>query len=573
MRKAILGVVVAAALAGSAWWWFGREGKHGGPMPQDADAPLTFVPADTPYVFANLEPIPAADLDAWLAQSETMIGLWRTQYDSVYARLAGDEQMQTAKPWLKAIDDEFHGKTLRQSLEMLGFSLQSHSAIYGIGLAPVIRVQLADPAAFGAFVARIEAKGGSKIPTGKIGDLDYWQFADARSPLRGIVALQGNHLVLTLAPAADDAALRTLLGIDKPAQSLGDGGTLSQINAKYGYVPYASGYVDSTRLVSLFTAAPTPLETAFLAALEIQKPEIDAACRTEYAALAQVAPRLAFGYTTFEPKRSIGVSHLELRGDIAQDLMKLRAPMPGLAAAADSLLDVGVSLKLAQLPPLVSKWAGAVQSAPWKCDSLQGLNQAFADGSVQLNNPAVFAAAPVFEGLHAIATRFSMPTAGQAPDFAGKLVIGSPSPKALIAMAQSFAPQLASMNLQADGKVQPLPAMPGMPAAMPAHVAMTGTLLGIAVGTGEEATLAQAMTSNPTQQPVFVMGYAGAAFAQFFEQMQASLETLESDPAKREELRRSTQMMTQVYGLMRRIQVRVEFDENGVLVEQTVQMN
>jgi hypothetical protein len=574
MRKAIAAIAVAAALAAGAWFVFNRDGQRAGPATGsgDATAPLAFVPADTPYVFANLEPLPQDKLDAWLQQSEAAVEMWRTQFDQAYAKYAQADEASTAKPWLDALDAEFRGKTVKQSMQHLGLDLHALSAVYGVGLVPVARLALADPEAFRAFVARVEAKAGSKIPAAKIEDIDYWQFTDAEAPLRAILALQGKHLVLTLAPANDDSALRTLLGIERPAQSMQDGSALATLNRKYGYLPYASGYVDTTRLVALLTGAPSALETAFLAALDIQKPVVDATCQVEYAALAQGAPRFSFGYTTLDVKRSVGESHLELRDDLAKDLMALRAPMPGLDAAADSMFNFGLSLKLAQLPPLVSKWAGAVQSAPWKCASLQELNTAFADSSVQLNNPVVFAAAPVFEGLHAIATRFSMPQAGAEPDFAGKLLIGSPNPAALLAMGQNFVHEIGTLGLKPDGEVKPLPALPGMP-TMSAHVAMTDHLLGVALGDGEEATLKQAMSTDPARQPLLVAGYSGEAFAQFFEQMQTQTATLEQDPAKQEEMRQAVEMMKKIYGMIRRIEMSVEFDETGVAFVQTAELN
>ena len=576
MRNLIVGLLLVAVLAAGGWFLFGRDGKLATALPGatgDADAPLAYVPADTPYLIANLDSLPKDKLEVWLQQSDAMTQMWRTQFDMALAKLASEEPENPGTRWLKALDAEFRGKTVMQSIEMLGIDLQGRSAIYGIGLVPVARMALGDPEAFRSFVARVETAAGEKIPTARVDDIDYWQFTDADAPLRGILALQGRHLVMTLAPANDDGALRTLLGVDKPAASLRDGGELPELNARYGYTPYATGYVDTARVVALLTAAPTPLETAFLGALDVTKPDVDAVCQAEYAALAQAVPRLVFGYTELEPKRSVGVSHLELREDIAKDLMTLRAPMPGLAAAEGSLFNFGLSLKLAQLPALASKWAGAVQSAPWQCASLQELNTAFAEGSTQLNNPAVFAAAPVFEGVHAIATRFAMPQPGQEPDFAGKLLIGSPNPAALIGMAQSFAPQLASLQLKPDGEVKAVRPMPGMPTTMPAHVAMTDKLLGIAVGAGEEATLVQAMGINPAQQPLLVVGYSGAAFAQFFEQMQSTMEAAEEDEAKREEMRRSVEMMRKMYAMIRRIEMRVEFDETGVVIHQSADMN
>jgi len=574
MRKAIVGVAVVAALAAGAWFVFDRGGKVAGvAAPGDAGAPLAFVPADTPYVFASLEPLPRDKLEAWLTQSDAALEVWRTQFDLAYARYTQDADFAKARPWFEAFDAEFRGKTTLESMQHLGLDLQGLSAIYGIGLVPVARLSVADPAAFRAFMARIEAKAGAKIPAATLDGIDYWQLTDDSAPLRGILALQGKHLVATLAPRDDDAALRTLLGIERPAQSMQDGGALPALNTQYGYLPYASGYVDTARLVALFTGAPTALETAFLTALEIEKPAVDATCQAEYAALAQGAPRFSFGYTTLEPKLTVGESHLELRKDLAEDLMTLRAPMPGLDAAAGSAMHFGLSLKLAQLPPLVSKWAGAVQSAPWQCASLQSLNAAFADTSVQMNNPAVFAAAPVFEGFHALLTKFSMPQPGAEPDVAGKLLIGSPNPAALLGMARSFAPEFATLNLEADGEVHPLPPLAGMPLSAPAHVAMTDRLLGIAIGAGEDATLKAAMASDPARQPLMAMGYSGAALMQFFEQIESQGLALETDPAKQEETRQTLATMKKIYAMIGRIDMTMEFDATGVTFIQTAEMN
>jgi hypothetical protein len=577
MRKLLVAIVLVAVVGLGLWFAFGRDRAGGAgiglaPAAGAADAPLAFVPADTPYVIANLEALPGPSLDAWMQQSDTLVQLWRAQFDMAMHGIEAKDAADPALKWMHAIDAEFKGKTVAQSLSMLGIDLQGRSAIYGIGLVPVVRMTLGNPDAFRAFVARVEAGAGEKLPSAALGDIAYWQFTAPKAPLRGILALQGKHLVATLAPAGDDAALKQLLGVDKPAASMQDGAALAKINKAYGYTPFATGFVDTTRIVAQLTGPATPLETAFLAALGVEKPAVDAVCQAEYAALAQAAPRLVLGYTTLEPKRSVAVSRLELRGDIAKDLMTLRAPMPGLDAAGSALFNVGVSLKLAQFPPLVAKWAGAVQSAPWKCASLVDLNQGFADASTQLTNPAVFMAGPVFEGLHLIATRFSMPAGGGEPDFAGKLLIGSPSPGALLQLSQNFAPQLAQMDLKPDGVVKPVPMVAGMPPNLAAHAAMTDKLLGLAVGTGEEATLKAAMTVDPARQPLFVLGYSGEAFVQFSEQMKAATAGIEDD-AQRAESERAMEMMKQVYALIRRIELRVEFEESGIAFHQTAEMN
>jgi hypothetical protein len=574
MRKLLLVVVALAAVAAGAWYLTRSDagGSGGHSVTIDADHPLAFVPADTPFVFANLEAMPQATVEAFLQQSDPALQIWRSQFDLLDARLGADDANARGVNWLRAIGAEFKGKTLQQSIASLGLDLRGHTAFYGIGLVPVARLTLADPDAFRGFIARLEAGAGEKIPTGKVDDVDYWQLSDGDAPLRGVLALQGRHAVITVAPVGDDAALRALLGIDRPQASMRDGAVLAALNRKYGYSPFASGYVDSARLLALFSAPVTPVEAAFLRALEIeQKPVLEPVCQTELVAIAAAMPRLTIGYTTLEPKSSVSVSHLELRRDIAQDLMSLRAPMPGLGATEGAMMNFGLSLKLAQVPTLVNKWAGAVAAAPWKCPSLAPLNETFAEGRTQASNPALFAAAPVFQGLHAILTRFEMAGPASVPQVGGKLLIGSPNPAALIGMARSLSPELAQLQLAPDGEIRPVPALSGMPPDLVAHAAMTDTLLGLAVGKGEEATLKQAMTVDPAQQPLLVVGYTGAAFTRFAEQMQPSLQAI-ADPAERAETEQSMQMMRDMYALIDRVDVRVEFDADGVAIHQSATM-
>jgi hypothetical protein len=574
MRKIGIALVVLLLLGIGAWLVFGRgagslPGVPGGSgSTADADAPLAFAPADTPYLFANVERMPKATVDALLQQSEPMVNIWRGQFDLMRARLQADAADTPAAKWILALDAEFKDKSLSQSIAGIGLDMQSLSAIYGIGLVPVARMTLADPAAFRAFIARLEQHAGEKLATGTIDGIDYWQASAPEEPLRAILALHGDHLVMTLAPVGDDTALRTLLGIDRPAQSLIDGGALVAINRDYGFTPFATGYVDSARLLAQFTKPATPLETAFLAALKIEKPAIEATCQTEFAAIAAIAPRLVFGYSKLEAKASEAESRIELRKDIAQDLMALRAPMPGLDAANDSAFNLGVAFFVGEVPTIVNKWADAVAAAPFQCARLASLNASFADLRQQAANPAVFMVAPAVSAFHAILDRVDIKSLDTEPDLAGKLLIASPNPAALIGMAKGFAPPIASLDLKPDGKVHPLPAMPGMPPNLSAHAAMTDGLLGLSFGAGEEATLLDAMRTDAARQPLLVIGYSGEAFTQFADQMAATNAAIE-DPASRAEAERSMEMMRAMYALIGRSDMSLEFDERGIVFRQS----
>lgn len=573
MRKLLIVVVLVAVVAAGVFLW--RRGTPPGDVAGagDADSPLAFVPADTPYVFANLEPIPRAVSERWMTQMNLAASLWQVQITQAIRKIETDRPDAEELKWLRAANAELEGKSVAQVFEALGYDLQAKFAFYGIGLAPVMRLTLADPDKFRAFVARIEERGGQALPRAKLGDLEYWNFTSPEAKVRGVVALQGNQLVLTFAPPNDDAALRILLGVERPAQDMRNGAALIALNKQFGYLPSASGYLDTKRVVAQFTAAPTALETAFLTAFGIEKPATDAVCAGEYAALASAMPRLSLGYTQLDAQRMDVVARLETSPAIAKDLMELRAPMPGLAQVKDAPLNFGLSLRIGALPNVVGKWASAVAAAPWKCPALAELNAGFAQSRDQLMNPAVFAAAPVFHGFHAIATRIDMKNSmAGTPDFGGKLLIGSPDPNALIGMAKSFVPQLATMTLKPDGKVQPLPALPNVPADLPTFVAMTPGVLGLAFGQGEDADLGEYLTSDPTQQPLLVLGYSGALFADFTQSMLEQA-AKEQDPAQRAEQEQAAKMMAQIYAHIRRADIRVEFSESGIEMHQSAELN
>jgi hypothetical protein len=74
MKKIVIVVLLLAAVAVGAYVLIGRQpgtgpGTTTTAVEIEADAPLQFVPADTPYVFANLEPLPPEVIAQWQRQT------------------------------------------------------------------------------------------------------------------------------------------------------------------------------------------------------------------------------------------------------------------------------------------------------------------------------------------------------------------------------------------------------------------------------------------------------------------------------------------------------------------------
>lgn len=593
-----------------------------------ADDPLTYVPSDTPYVFANIDPVPADVSAEWIGRIDKAgkIGdIYASQLDAAaqMIRSKADQaaancppaaaakadastapdpsnadpaktdpaksdaaansncggmdtaQRDKALKLIDAVKSEVAGKDARGLMDLLGLSPQTHFAIYGIGLVPVMRLELAKPDNLRATIARLETNSGSKLTTGKVGALDYWIVEGDKkdAPVRGVFAISGKQLVATIAPAnATDASMRELFGLDKPAKSLAQSGDLAALDKRLGYLSYGSGYFDSARLMGVLKAPPTPLETAFLTAMGgKQKPSIDPVCAAEYDAIAAAWPRASMGYTDLSAKHMAVRGLLETRPDIAKDLMRLRAPMPGMALAQTALFDFGFSANLAVLPELATKYAEANAKSPWKCPQLASLNESFDKSRTSLTNPAFAGYAPMFHGLHAIVDQMTFKDGQSMPDIAGVLVIGSDNPASLLGMAGSVSPGIAQLGLKPDGVAKPLPPIPGSPLTEPMQAAMTDKVLGVSIGVGEEAKLGDAMKIDPAQQPLFSAGGKGDAYL-LIAQMERKMAASMSDPAAKQSMEQQAKLMDVYANWFKRFEGRVELTDQGIELLETVDM-
>lgn len=514
-RAALLPTTLAALLLAAC-------GKDPGPLP-----PLAYAPADTPYVIGAIEPIPQAVSEQWIAMSASALPHYRDFLGRMIAELEAKPADEVkALPLLRALAAELERTPEATGLiQAWGFSTTPLSAIYGIDLVPVLRIELANPARFAESVARVEHAAGSALARGTVDGQAYWSIQAEGTPLRAVFAVHSGQLVATLAPAGNDDSLRRLLGLELPRKNLLDAGHLQALNKRLGYVGYGSGYLDHTRLFELLAQPMTGSQGAFLKALKITPPDAASeVCLTEGRALTAQWPRTTFGYTHFDARGYRMRVVLEAPKAVMDDLRTLLAPTPGLAEAATALASFSFALKADALPPLANKWASSVRAAPWACEALQPLNEGFSELGTALQNPAVYAIGPSANSLHVLLSAFELPQggldSGESPTFEGKLLIGSPNPQGLVAMARNFVPQLADFRLETDAQPVALPTLPDAPEGLALFGAASANALGIAVGESQRDSLHAALAVDTTgPQPLFQFSYQGRFYGGLMRQV------------------------------------------------------
>ncbi|MGN6788320.1 MAG: hypothetical protein ACTHJP_02150 [Rhodanobacteraceae bacterium] len=483
MRPALRPAVLAAACV-SALVLAGC-GKH-----VASNAPITFAPADTPYLFANFKGAPEDVVEAWSQANDAVMAM-RIQQLGKMAEAVSEKNPEVAKI-LDAVQAELanvhSGKELAQTI---GFSQSSLYAFYGVGDVPVARVELASPDAFKAFWARVEKRAGITVPTATLDKQSYWVLGGADAKLHFLVAIEGSQLVATLAPAnASDGMLRQLLGLAKPASNASD--RLSGINSQRGYSDYGSGYLDLPKLFANLYDGKDAVTQEF--AKDVGGALANPTCASEFASIANQAPLASAGFQTYSAKEMHGSLDLKLSTTLLGALTALKQPVPGMDETSNgSMFDMVMALPLQKWQAFIKGRAGAAAAKTYQCPALQSLNN-FAKTAA---NPPVQMPP---EAASLLGFRVVLDKWEAGPQIAGRALVASSNPAELAQKIQQTLPQFALKAIPADGKPVAFDLPPRLQAMLGGSnqgwIAANDKALVVGVGEDEEAKLGGTLTAS-----------------------------------------------------------------------------
>jgi hypothetical protein len=539
--------------------------------PPAGDSPLAYAPADTPYVYGNLEAVPAATVEQL---SRPMQDYWPTLFDLYQSMLkdANPAIDDTSRKIATALLEEIKTHDTWDKLRQIGLKPDARVAIYGVGLVPVLRMELGDAAAFKAEVARVEQNAGAKLPVAKTGDQEYWQ--PGNDTLAAAIAIQGSHLVITLfPPKASDALKQTLLGVKRPAQSVVEAGTLQALAKQYSYSPYGEGFVDFVRLVEIVSKPLAGSDAEFAQTLGLPAIVSDAACRTEYLEIAHKFPRVVFGAEEMSPQRMRIATQLEIDTRIAQQFASAIGAAPGTGAESQGAIDFSIALPVLRLKDFWIAQADAVAAKPYACATLHPLNDAFAASKAKVD---VTVPPPLSDltGLRASVSKFE-PAHGSSskiPDVAGKLLLATSNPMAALGMAQLALPELQKVKISADGKPVALPTELLPPGAPPLTVAMSDKAIAFATGADDIASLGSWLTAPAATTPVFMrMHFSGVVYGWMARSFEAMKQAMPAD--KQSQFQLQTQMFGMYEKWLRSSDFTLTATPTGVRMQQTIELN
>jgi hypothetical protein len=537
---------------------------------------LSYIPADSPYVFASLEPLPDDVLDKLEPKIDRILASYKVLLQEIVVMAAeSDDEGDNDEDKAKAIAavNELSSLLSVDGLRGAGFERDSRSVLYGNGLLPVLRLEVSDGALFEATLARIEESAGEKMEQASIAGNPV-RFVDV-DKTKVLVAILDKQVVISVAPVGfSEQQLGSLLGFSAPASNIASAGVLQKISAKYDYSDYFVGYMDFARIVDTVTGGANGLD-ADLVALAVDKDDLSDVCRVEIREMAGIAPRMVMGYSDISTKKATSHAAIELRRDIAAGLKTWPAAVAGLGGDAGGLFSFGMSMNAAEVRKFIGTQLDALEKDPYQCEYFAELQGGVADARAALEQPTP----PMvndFRGFVAVVENIEgLDLATQTPPTSveGRFLLAMNNAPALVALGAMMSPELAGLGLQPDGK----PVLLDLPQAQmlghDMYAAMNNDALALSIGDGAEAELGSMLSAKGRDNGTFMAFSmdAGRYYAFIGEAIQMQKPDDET-PMSPEFQKAMQDLMLAVADIYDRVSADVRFTDDGIVIDSVVTM-
>ncbi len=508
MRLLIACVVLGLACGGA---------PRGGPTSSGTGLQLlAHVPADTPYLFGALEPIDPVVRDFMLRGVEPKM----KELAQAMQQLGNDRTQLPA--WMRAalvVVDELQGKPPNEWWAALGFDPRGRFIVYGLGLWPVMRIDVGDPARLRRVFERALAAGHLEGNARTAGARTYWSFElGTLTVVAAIVDGEGGQpaqLVTALLPRASLAAgLPHVLGTERPQTPISMR-AITELTTRHHLLSFMLWDIESRRVVDLLTRPTTQLDREITNRIG----PISTACRADLDRVATAFPRLVFGYRAVDAASFDATVAVEASPAITSGLASLRTASPGVVHvhAHDALFAFGAAIDSDRLASWIGSVARALRDKPFSCSWFTWIN----DGASWLDNTlADKSVLSLWRGWRGFAVTVDDIDVEARTAKGDVLVVGAHAAD-VVNKLTAVIPALAALQIRPDGAPVALPVQQfGIPWVDSAHVALETDRLALAFGGNSRDRVRSRLASRaPAKSPLLMFYSDGARFNQLLGQL------------------------------------------------------
>lgn len=545
----------------------------------DTNPLLAYVPADTPYVFANLETTPPEVVEAFIARFEPFFETAQAALDDIQIEVNSKDSSE-AESFLAlsaALMNELDGNLNRKGFESLGFSMESYQVVYGNGAFPVFRIGLSDASALRAAVGRVETSSGQQIPEFELNGTSYWRLSHDGDEGGIYIAILADHVAISGFPVPMEASvLPGFLGQAMPETSIADSGALAELSREKGFSHFGSGYIDFQKLATEFLD-PNSRTVSYLQAFTGYDPaDIDPVCVAEARTIIAAAPRFVAG-TTELTADAIGIRYqIEIQPTLAQALTTLVSEVPVASSDPTRLLATSLGINIGTLREFLLEKATELAASPFQCPKLAELNKQISTFAAQLNQPM-----PPFignlKGFRLVMDEMDMRDF-KPQEARGMFSLEVENPQMLVGMASMMVPGFEELGIEPGSDPVQLPeellrfATP----EVDVYVVMTSDAIGLSLGKDQQAGLVDFMeASGDNNGTFFSLEYEMAASLNFQDNMVDSYTDVDNgsdnDYAVVEDIDRAREMqkdLSQAYkSMVGRTRMELRFTGDGLVID------
>ncbi|SNY49616.1 hypothetical protein SAMN06297280_1480 [Arsukibacterium tuosuense] len=570
MRKLLVAVAI---IAGAIYGYI----KLSGTDSVAVDHPeLEFVPADTVFLSAQLEPV---DFVAYL----NAFGLSPDYYSDASQQQLAELAANTDEPQLRFVLS-LAGEYMRalaqpEQLEVVtGIKPQVRSLSYMVGLTPVMRIELANEDAFWQLFDRAEEASGishQALPGEGGGFRSYpFSFGEFSAELLISVTDGWGNMALVL-PTQSEQTRQLALLTAKPERSIISDNQLANIASDYNLNPNAIGFISFQQLVTgLTTTNGNRLanDIQLLASPQFNatmQPWLAAECQQDLTSITNSWPGMYFDskittkagqQTHVRSKMLVPTSNNET----ITTLSSIRGFVPNHVAEGmnGSVLSFALGLDMAEFAPAITKiWRGLTQPA-YQCPQLAQLQQ-----QMQQANPMAMLAAGAMvhsiQGASVTINNLAMdPNTMQVSAVDAMISVTAKNARSYLEGLKAMVPGTAEITLPADGEELPLNSVLPMLDAFGVTPMLQVNDSHLVVYAGDKGTAQAKATLQQAIQKNGMLSF-GMDYAQFFGMMTEAMQA--SGQPVPEELSSFSEMKMQV-------QANMDIDEQGVVVHSQMTM-
>ena len=430
------------------------------PLALAADVPnfaaLDYVPANTAFFSGSLAAFP---MKAYLEANKDILASGQMQ--NIGDVLDGDKPEEK---FLAALVKGYYANVAEPEKFMKAYGLgdETRMLIYMVDFHPVMKMEVADSAAFLATIMAAEKESGVAGVDHELDGVKYRSYLlneGKKNLVELVVAAQNGWVTVTISsPNGKNEHLKIALGSEKPAKAINQTSILQDMTDKYGFDGTQLGYIDHRIVVDRITSGePVKFvrEEDWKDMAEIQTP----ACRAEFADIAMSWPRTVMGTThlTINDTEYSADSRviIESTNKATNDaLMSLRGFIPShIGGGADQVISFALGLNANNMTGALTTLWTAVTSATYECAPLVEMQS-----NLMAANPAslgMFAGmAQGVMGLSATIFEADVDLSQGPPQFKALdalISLASENPQAQLQTATMMAPMLRGLNVPEDG--------------------------------------------------------------------------------------------------------------------------